>query len=207
MITLILGGASSGKSLFAEQFTLKTSPIKNYGAQRYMVENNNRHYIATYQTIGNDLEMADKIERHRQRRLSNWTTHEVPLDLVSKLSQLTQQDEGLPILVECLNMWVTNMLENKIDIGRAGDALAQLCQYVSNHAKNRKIHGYWEGQSAKIAPIIFVSLEVGLGIVPDNALARQYRDALGTLNQQIAAIAEKVILVVAGQPLYIKGQK
>ncbi|MDI9348786.1 MAG: bifunctional adenosylcobinamide kinase/adenosylcobinamide-phosphate guanylyltransferase [Candidatus Symbiobacter sp.] len=169
-ITLILGGAASGKSEFAE---------------RMLSPHPNRHYIATTITMENDPEMAAKIARHRQRRSEHWQTHEIPVNLTQELPQIMATKE--PILVECLSMWVSNLMMAEKNIHTETENLIKTIENPT-------------------APIIFVSLEVGLGIVPDNALARQYRDALGQLNQKIAAVAENVILVVAGQPLYLKGQ-
>ena len=182
MITLILGGASSGKSEFAEKFVQNFATASEFNGTKPLF----CHYIATSQVRFDDPEMQAKIARHQARRGTEWQTDEVALDLSKTLAELSQRRE--PILVECLSMWVNNLMEAGREIDQASHELITACEKSD-------------------APIIFVSLEVGLGIVPDNALARQYRDALGTLNQKIAAIADNVILVVAGQPLYIKGHK
>ena len=191
-ITLILGGASSGKSEFAEKLLGELDSKSHLQARRgnpfanaVLPANQKFHYVATSQVRLDDAEMQAKIARHQARRVTEWQTHEVPLDLPSKLAEL--RSSHAPILVECLSMWVNNLMEAEWDIRQAARDLMAISEQSDT-------------------PIIFVSLEVGLGIVPDNALARQYRDELGKLNQKIAAIADKVILVVAGQPLYIKGQ-
>ena len=166
-ITLVLGGARSGKSAYAEGLAIAG------GAARY---------LATAQAF--DAEMADRIALHRSRRGEGWTTFEEPLDLIGALKRITAP--GAPVLIDCLTLWTSNLLFAERDIEAEGDALSACLPQLAG-------------------PTIFVSNEVGLGIVPDNALARRFRDAAGRLNQKIAAAADRVVFVAAGLPLVLKG--
>jgi adenosylcobinamide kinase/adenosylcobinamide-phosphate guanylyltransferase len=166
---LVLGGARSGKSAFAEQMVLSSG-----GAA---------HYIATGRAW--DDEMRDRIAHHQQRRGDLWTIHEEPLALTETLKRLDQP--GNMILVDCLTLWVTNlMLEEGLSVEDAFEPLV-------THAANAQ------------AQIVFVSNEVGLGIVPENRMAREFRDRAGRLHQQIAAVATDVYFIAAGLPLKMKG--
>lgn len=163
---LIIGGARSGKSLIAETRTLElgTPAI----------------YIATAQAW--DDEMRARIAQHQARRGDEWVTIAEPMDLAGAL---TASDGKGPRLVDCLTLWLTNLMLAEADWQVAGRALvATLSQQQS--------------------PVILVTNEVGGGIVPENALARAFRDAAGTLNQWVAAAADEVILAVAGLPLKVK---
>ena len=166
-ITLVLGGARSGKSVYAESLAIAG------GAARY---------LATAQAF--DAEMSDRIALHRSRRGEGWTTFEEPLDLVGALQQIATPHT--PTLIDCLTLWTSNLLFAERDIEAEGDALAACLPDLAG-------------------PAIFVSNEVGLGIVPDNALARRFRDAAGRLNQKIAAASDRVVFVAAGLPLVLKG--
>lgn len=167
---LVLGGARSGKSRFAEGLARDT------GLDRF--------YLATGRAW--DDEMRDRIATHKADRAGDgWTTHEEPLDLVGALKAL--DEPGRVILVDCLTLWVTNlMMEEGRDVDADGAALA---------ASLRELQ----------ATIIFVSNEVGLGIVPENKMARAFRDHAGRLHQAIAAEADEVYFVAAGLPLKMKG--
>lgn len=169
-VTLITGGARSGKSLWAESCiaTLPGRPI----------------YIATATDPGEDGEMAARIASHRARRASAWHEIEAPLDLAAALDA---SDGAGPRLVDCLTLWLGNLMMAGLDWAGAAQSLGQAL------ARQR-------------APVFLVTNELGLGIVPDNALAREFRDAQGLLNQQIAAQADRVVLVVAGLPLVLKPQ-
>jgi adenosylcobinamide kinase / adenosylcobinamide-phosphate guanylyltransferase len=165
-LTLVLGGARSGKSRFAEGLvTARPAPWL---------------YLATAQ--GFDDEMRARISDHRARRAAGWETAEVPLDLAPAVEAVP---EGRPVLVDCLTLWLSNLLLAGRDIAAESDRLA---------ATLRRPRGPW----------VVVSNEVGLGIVPDNALARRFRDAAGWLNQQVAAAADRVVLTVAGLPVEVK---
>ncbi len=137
-------------------------------------------YIATAQAF--DDEMAERIAVHRARRDESWRTIDAPLDLAGALGQV---DEGQTVLVDCLTLWLSNHL-------LAGhDLEAESARLASVLARPR---GAW----------FVVSNEVGLGIVPDNALARRFRDAQGRLNQGVAAMADSVLVMVAGLPMRVK---
>lgn len=167
-VTLVLGGARSGKSAFAESLVEAASP--------------SRLYVATGQAW--DEEMRDRIASHQSRRGQGWETVEAPLDLAQALADHARPDR--PILVDCLTLWVTNLMLGEHDISRAFDGLAATLPGLKG-------------------PVVFVSNEVGLGIVPDNAMARAFRDHAGRLHQSIASLADEVHFVTAGLPLKMKG--
>ena len=163
-IILITGGARSGKSRLAEDRALAFGPAV---------------YIATAQA--HDAEMAARIAAHQARRGAGWTTVAEPLDLTGAL----EATDRAPRLVDCLTLWLTNvMLADRDWRAEAGGLLAAL-----DRQRN---------------PVVLVTNEVGMGIVPDNALARAFRDAAGALNQMIAARADEVTLAVSGLPLRMK---
>jgi adenosylcobinamide kinase/adenosylcobinamide-phosphate guanylyltransferase len=124
--------------------------------------------------------MRERIAHHQQRRGEGWQTVEAPLDLAALL-----EAENGPILVDCLTLWLTNiMLAGK-------DVEAETARLIAAARASR-------------APVVFVSNEVGLGIVPDNALAREFRDRAGRLNQAVAAAANRVVFMVVGLPMVLK---
>ena len=129
-----------------------------------------------------DAEMAQRIAVHRGQRGTPWQTIEAPHDLAPALETAPA---GAPVLVDCLTLWLSNRMLAEVDvdaeIGRFEEALAR-----------------------RAGTVVLVSNEVGFGIVPDNALARRFRDLQGRLNQRIAARADRVVLVVAGLPLTVK---
>ncbi|PBB25823.1 MULTISPECIES: bifunctional adenosylcobinamide kinase/adenosylcobinamide-phosphate guanylyltransferase [unclassified Mesorhizobium] len=137
-------------------------------------------YIATAQAY--DDEMRERIALHRSRRGAGWTTIDAPLDLSGALEALP---DNQPVLVDCLTLWLTNHMLADHDVGAECRRLADVL-------------------SRPRGPWFVVSNEVGQGIVPDNALARRFRDDAGRLNQQVAAIADTVLLMVAGLPLKVK---
>lgn len=135
-------------------------------------------YVATGQAW--DDEMAERIRHHRDRRGPAWSTVEEPLDVVAAL-----QAADRPVLVDCLTLWISNLMHH----GRDVDAeCARLCAALENPR----------------VPVVLVSNEVGLGIVPDNALARAFRDHQGRVNQRVAATCRRVVFVAAGLPLTLK---
>lgn len=138
-------------------------------------------------TAGDD-EMADRIARHRAERDARWQTVEEPLDLAGRLA--TEARPGRILVVDCLTLWLTNVMfaPDGLDPDREGEGLAATL-------------------SGLAGPVLLVSNEVGLGIVPDNRLARTFRDHQGRLNQRIAAVADRVTFVVAGLPLVLKGNE
>jgi adenosylcobinamide kinase/adenosylcobinamide-phosphate guanylyltransferase len=137
-------------------------------------------YIATAQAF--DEEMAERIARHRLDRGEGWRTVETPLDLPEALAA----ERGRAVLVDCLTLWASNLLLAERD---AEAATAALVAAIAAHG----------------APLVLVANEVGLGIVPDNALARRFRDVAGRMNQTIAAAVDEVVFVAAGLPLRLKG--
>ncbi len=162
-LTLVLGGARSGKSRHAEALvTALPGPWR---------------YVATAQAF--DAEMRARIAEHRAARPAGWTTIEAPLDLAGALAT------DRPVLVDCLTLWLTNLLLGERDIAAATVALDAALD-------------------AREAATVLVSNEVGLGIVPDNALARAFRDAAGRLHQHLAARADSVVFLVAGLPMRVK---
>lgn len=163
---LITGGARSGKSRIAETETLRFSTHATY--------------IATAEA--HDDEMRARIAEHQSRRGDGWSTRAAPLDLVGALAAT---DGAGPRLVDCLTLWLSNLMLSGHDWRQAGQGLAAALPHQRD-------------------PVVIVTNEVGAGIVPDNALAREFRDAAGLLNQWIAAAADDVYLVVAGQPLKVK---
>lgn len=167
-LSLIIGGANSGKSLFAENL------IAQSGLSRV--------YIATAQAF--DDEMRAKIKAHQDRRSADWHTIEAPLDLVEALRSI---DGNQAILVDCLSLWLSNHLLAEHDLTRESDLLLEALRDPP-------------------CPMVLVTNEVGMGIVPDNALGRIFRAAQGRLNQQIAAKADLVATVIAGLPMVLKGQ-
>ena len=168
-VTLILGGARSGKSAHGEALA-EAHP----GALVYIASAEAR-----------DGEMAARIAAHRARRGPRWTTVEEPLALIDALDRAASP--GGAVLVDCLTLWLANLIEAKRDIEAEGSALADAL-------------GTLPGS------IILVSNEVGLGIVPDNGQARAFRDHAGRLHQRIAAVADHVLFMAAGLPLMMKGQ-
>jgi adenosylcobinamide kinase / adenosylcobinamide-phosphate guanylyltransferase len=140
-------------------------------------------YIATAQVL--DSEMKDRVAQHRDRRGSEWETIEAPLHLIETMKAL--ESRSRPVLVDCLTLWLTNLL---LDPDRPSPEreIDRLCEYlpVTNY------------------PLFLVSNEVGTGIVPENALARRFRDLAGHANQRVAAVCSSVTMVIAGIPLVLK---
>jgi len=137
-------------------------------------------YIATAQAF--DDEMRERIAIHRDRRGSEWRTVEAPLDLAAALAKVP---DGQPLLLDCLTLWLSNHILADHDIEAEAAALLDLLS---------KPRGPW----------FVVSNEVGMGIVPDNALARRFRDEAGRINQRVAAVADTVLFMAAGLPLKVK---
>jgi adenosylcobinamide kinase/adenosylcobinamide-phosphate guanylyltransferase len=144
-------------------------------------------FIAT--ATASDEEMRERIARHRAYRGDEWRTFEEPL----RIARQIEEAAGLcdVIVVDCLTVWLSNLMWSGLDVTEETEALLGTC---------RKIRG--EGR----IPLYVVSNEVGMGIVPENEIARKFRDLAGMLNQKIAAIADEVYLVTAGIPLQVKGK-
>ena len=138
-------------------------------------------YVATAQPF--DDEMAERIARHRVDRGPRWRTIEAPLDLATTIMAETRPDAVL--LIDCLTLWASNLIFAERD---AAEATAALVAAIG----------------ATRGPLILVSNEVGLGIVPDNALARRFRDVAGTINQAVAAAVDEAVFLAAGLPIRLK---
>ncbi|MDQ0392493.1 bifunctional adenosylcobinamide kinase/adenosylcobinamide-phosphate guanylyltransferase [Labrys monachus] len=163
-LTFVLGGARSGKSRYAEEL-VAAEPAPWC-------------YIATAQAF--DDEMRARIAEHRSRRDARWQTSEAPLGLPGALAAAAG-----PVLVDCLTLWLTNLMLGEHPLAPAFDRLEAAIAAASG-------------------PVVMVSNEVGLSIVPDNALARAFRDDQGRLNQRVARLADRVIFMVAGLPMVVK---
>ncbi|VAW00806.1 Adenosylcobinamide kinase / Adenosylcobinamide-phosphate guanylyltransferase [hydrothermal vent metagenome] len=166
-LTLVLGGAASGKSAFAEG----------------LVAADGRHkiYLATAEI--HDTEMRAKVHRHRTARGPGWRTIEAPLDVSTPLDAATNEQI---VLLDCATMWLSNHLLAENDLAEAKAGLMATLMMTP-------------------APVVVVSNEVGMCVVPDNPLARRFRDEQGRLNQELAAQAGLVVNVVAGLPQVLKG--
>jgi adenosylcobinamide kinase/adenosylcobinamide-phosphate guanylyltransferase len=165
-LTLVLGGARSGKSAYAEGLIRQCAPPWTY--------------LAT--ALAFDDEMRARIDQHRGRRDERWRTAEAPLQLVEAISA---PELPRPLLIDCLTLWLSNTLLAGADLTAASDRLI-------------------DALAAANGPMVAVSNEVGLGIVPDTPLGREFRDAQGWLNQRVAAVADRVVLLAAGLPLTLK---
>ena len=170
MRALVIGGARSGKSHFAEQLAQHTANTERLPLI----------YVATAQAL--DEEMEERIAQHRQNRLVGFATVEEPLEVAS---WLMSQDHPQMVLIDCLSLLLSNWIMQGMDLEAKGRELQQALQATSQS---------W----------IVVSNEVGMGIVPADALSRNYRDALGRLHQSIAQLADQVYLTIAGIPLDVK---
>ncbi|MBI5528563.1 MAG: bifunctional adenosylcobinamide kinase/adenosylcobinamide-phosphate guanylyltransferase [Deltaproteobacteria bacterium] len=167
-VTLITGGARSGKSAFALELAGETG---------------RRVYLATAEA--KDDEMGDRIARHRRERGPGWKTVEEPLKLAAATKRLDGAADA--VVVDCLTLWLSNLLGARMKLDVA-------CESVLKALSARRT----------ATRFILVSNEVGMGIVPDKPMARDFRDAAGKLNQRVAALADEVYLMVAGIPINIK---
>lgn len=167
-ITFILGGARSGKSRHAQSLADAIS--------------GEHIFIATAEAM--DAEMAERIARHKADRGDQWRTVEAPLKLAAAISEHT--NEETVCLVDCLTVWLSNLMHYEHDVETAKTALCETLAQVRS-------------------PLFIVSNETGMGLAPDNALGRRFRDAQGRLNQRIAATADRVEFVAAGLPMRLKG--
>jgi adenosylcobinamide kinase / adenosylcobinamide-phosphate guanylyltransferase len=166
-VTLVLGGARSGKSRYAERLVEAAAA----GAT----------YCATAEA--RDAEMARRIAAHRARRTAFWHTVEEPLALAPVIASEAKSER--PLLIDCLTLWLSNL----ILAGKPSDEEnAALCGALRLAA----------------GPVVLVANEVGMGLIPETPLGRRFRDAAGRLNQEVAAIADRVVFVAAGLPLVLK---
>jgi adenosylcobinamide kinase / adenosylcobinamide-phosphate guanylyltransferase len=165
-VTLVLGGARSGKSRYAESLMAALQPPWIY--------------VATAEA--GDAEMAGRIAAHRARRGPNWRT----VEALANLDRVLADHRSEPVLVDCLTLWLSKLL---LDDGALEDEMVRVEKSLL----------------LATAPKVLVSNEVGAGIVPEHPLGRRFRDLQGILNQRVAALADRVVLMVAGLPLVVKG--
>ncbi len=164
-VSLILGGARSGKS--ARALALAAAP---------------HVFIATAEAL--DREMLERIEQHKAERGESWGLVEEPLELADAIG--ANAAEGVTLVVDCLTLWLSNLIHRERDVGAATNALVAALADAPGH-------------------VVLVSNEVGMGLAPMTALGRDFRDAQGRLNQRIAGVADHVEFVAAGLPLVLKG--
>lgn len=167
-VALILGGARSGKSAYAERMAVESG--------------HELVYVATARP--GDSEMLRRIREHRARRGARWHTVETPERLEHTLA--AEAGEGRAVVVDCLTLWLSNIMHAGADSELRSQALCDA---------TRRLSGL----------VVFVSNEVGLGLVPETPLGRTFRDAQGRLNQAVAAMSDRVVLMVAGLPIFAKG--
>ncbi|GAC1470159.1 MAG: bifunctional adenosylcobinamide kinase/adenosylcobinamide-phosphate guanylyltransferase [Isosphaeraceae bacterium] len=173
---LVLGGARSGKSRLAERLSAEREPVT---------------YVATATLEPGDAEMLARIEQHRRSRPAGWSTREVPRDLAELLTTLN--DGGGTVLIDCVTLWASNLLLGTGGGPSLGDeAIFNALEQALNAARGGK------------ARVVWVSNEVGSGVVPTNALARRFVDLQGGLNQRLAAACDAVHFCVAGLSLRLK---
>lgn len=165
-VNFVLGGTRSGKSEYAEKMACESGFSKIY--------------LATCGTY--DAEMSRRVDIHKRRRGDDWKTIEEPLEI----AKIIKGFGSAVVLVDCLTLWLSNLMHKEMDIARETDILIEALKSTQSE-------------------VILVSNEVGMGIVPENALARAFRDHAGISHQKIAEVADQVVLVVAGIPVKIKG--
>ena len=177
-LVLVIGGARSGKSSFAEKYVL------NYGSKCA--------YIATAEIL--DEEMAERVKQHQLRRNGKrWVNFEAPYNADNTVAQAGEVADC--ILFDCLTLYLSNLMYGK----NAPDTFEEKCLYVRNEVDKLLLAAKKTNKT-----VVFVSNDVGCGIVPDNQMAREYRDVAGWLNQQVGFEADFVFYVMAGQAVDIK---
>ena len=183
-IILCSGGARSGKSEFAERLALATKGQKAY--------------VATGQAF--DEEMVDRIKKHQERRGKIWNNFEVPLHLADEWENISQSADV--ILIDCLTMFTTNhmmaygSIRGQEDANRLEQTILSELDILLDSI-----------QSCEGKTVIFVTNEIGLGIVPDNKLARYFRDIAGRVNRAVASVADKLYLTISGITIELKSQE
>ena len=166
--TLILGGARSGKSRYAQRLAEKACA--------------RRIFIATAEAL--DDEMSDRIAQHIADRGESWTTVECPLELCRSIENACNEQNA--VIVDCLTLWLSNVMHAERDVAEETERLVQTLNSVTT-------------------PLILISNEVGMGIVPQTALGRRFRDEQGRLNQRVANACVRVEFIASGLPLRLKG--
>jgi adenosylcobinamide kinase / adenosylcobinamide-phosphate guanylyltransferase len=171
--TLVIGGCKSGKSRHALELA------EGYGLRKI--------FMAT--CIPMDDEMKERVARHKAERDGQWRTLDVPTELPEAVAEHGR--DGNVILVDCLTLWITNLLMQQKKSGPVADRVAALVTALAQAT----------------CPVVLVSNEVGAGIVPENRLARQFRDEAGIANQKVAAAVDRVVWMVAGIANVVKGRR
>lgn len=177
-IMFFTGGSRSGKSAFAQR-TAEDLP-------------DSKIYLATAPAL--DDEMVERIARHQAARAaSGWQTVEETLDIAGVL---TRVESSTTVLIDCLTLWINNLMyeAEKKELDITEEDITEKCRAIIAACQNRT------------GTVIFVTNEVGMGIVPDNALSRRFRDLAGRCNQSLAAAADVVVFMVSGLPIYLKGR-
>ena len=172
-LVFVTGGCRSGKSRHALQTAEKIAATR-------------RIYIAT--CVPQDDEMKQRVAQHQKQRSGTWMTVEEPLDLPGAIVENSRRADV--ILIDCLTLWLSNLLMEARDEAMLKNKIEQLVQALAQAD----------------CPVVVVSNEVGSGIVPENRLARQFRDIVGWVNQSVAACAHRVVWMVAGIPVTVKGE-
>ena len=181
-LIMVTGGARSGKSEFAEQYVLHYAPKCDY--------------IATAEVL--DQEMAERVRLHRQRRnYGRWVNHEAPYEAYKTFASLGEETGA--VLFDCLTIYMANLFYGKNAPDPDKVDFLHRCEYVYGEIDKLLAAAH---DCGKI--VVFVTNEVGSGIVPDNLMAREYRDLAGWVNQRVAAACDKVFLCVAGQAVDMK---
>ncbi len=168
---LVVGGCRSGKSSFAEQWI----------ASRFK----QKIYIATT-VVGDDDEMKQRVSHHRKNRCASWQTIEEPIDIAKEIASSTHETQVY--LVDCLTLWLTNLLLQDLTDSEIEDKIDELIRAIVHCPVS----------------VVLVANEVGLGIVPDSSLARRFRDLAGWCNQKVGGSCDKVVFMAAGLPMYLK---
>lgn len=180
-VHLFLGGVRSGKSLCAEQYAIRCYQARQASDTRSLL-----HYVATAQAF--DPEMQSRIDLHQARRDQRWHNHECPLQLAALLGTFSSHDV---VLIDCLSVWVNNLIYHQGDDVRSESLMALISQLV-------------DGLEQTECTVICVASEVGLGVVPMGQVSRLFVDHCGRLNQAVASVARHVVFVTAGLEMVIK---
>lgn len=182
-IVFITGGARSGKSSFALKEASKISRKKAY--------------IATAEAL--DKEMRQRIKEHKKKRGDDWITYEEPLKIADVIKKIKSKYNA--IVVDCLTLWLSNLMHTELKIQ---DAINSLIDVFKSVGAGFALPNNKKGGPRPTPTLYILSNEVGMGIVPDNEMARRFRDMAGFLNQRVAEVADEVYMVVAGMPIRIK---
>ena len=166
--TLILGGARSGKSLFAENV------LEHY---------EQKTYLAT--AVAHDNEMKKRVEKHRARRGPEWETIEESIEIANAIS--THGKKGVPLLLDCLTLWAMNLLS-------------------AGHDHHQEVKRLLDVLEKVAGPVVIVSNEIGLGVIPETELSRLFIDLHGDINQAVAEVSDRVVFVAAGLPIVMKNE-